>query len=271
MSELLSIIDHDGNELAITTANHYRWQFPLGGEGEREEPAKIERLLRKRPHRLVGSLTDPLPLTLNLGVIGDTRALLLSRLNDLLWYTDPERGTFTIKRTASSGTVYYITAVRERYARDDNALARGGPIMPVTIECQAPDPAWYDLTPVVVSGQFDGPTPVMVSCPNSNMGTYVEITLSGEAVDPKWTFAGGRYAAFTGEVPTGETLYVDCRPDSDTWGATLYPSGTVWTGRRTEFAEFTELPAGTTALTGECATGEGWWWVRFVQYYKVPY
>ena len=193
MSELLSLIDASGNEQQVTAANYLRWEYPLGGEDGRNEEVLIAALARKYPHRKIGTSSETLPVTMVLYIMGNTRAELQSRLDALVWRTDPDRGRFTIKRTTSAGNVRQIDVTRQKYTADKAMLAQGGPRLRVDIECVADMPLWYDPVEGTVSGTLDGVTPVALSMANANVITPLHITLSGDAETPRFTLSGGGY------------------------------------------------------------------------------
>lgn len=272
MSELLSIIDADDVEFQVTPANNVYWKFPIEGAWERKEPAKHERLMRPRPFRHIGSRMEVLKLTVEFGLKGSSRGTLQTRIDALLWRMDPDRGLFTLKRTTSNSTERRIDLKRTGYTIDRKALANGGPLVPVTVTAEAPDPVWYDPTAVTPSGQFNGATPVNISCANSNVGTYIKVTIAGPVDTPKMQNADTDYMQLEDSIAAGETLVVDFRPEESTFGAilTLTGGGTEdWTGKRSSDSKWWELPAATTNVTFSAASGTGGITIEFTKYYKV--
>jgi len=142
MSELLSIIDAGTTEHAIVEANHYRWQFPIEGAWNGEEPLKLQKLMMPRPQLRISSSMESPELSLVIGVLGGDRGTLETRIAALLWWTDPDRGEFILKRTSTNGTERRRTLTRIGYEVEREALASGGYVVPVTITCQSADPTW---------------------------------------------------------------------------------------------------------------------------------
>ena len=272
MSELLSIIDADDDELEVTSANNLKWQYPIDGFWSRDEPAEIQRLMRPRPWRYVGSRTELNEITLSLGVMGHDRGTIATRIEALRWRTDPDRGEFTLKRTTSNGNVRHIKVIRTGYEVDRQALALSSNLVPVTIRCKAADSVFYDPTPITVSGQFNGATPVNIAYENSNVDTYIEITVNDAVVNPRFE-VGDDHMMFSGELVAGDELYADFRPESDTFGATLTHSGVEsdWTGRRDSTSTWWELPGSSGEIGCSAASGDGTIVITFTKYYKVPY
>ena len=278
MSELLTIIDVDGVEHAVTPANNLRWAFPIEGEYVRKLPSKNEKLARPRPHRRIGSRLEIHPLKIRFGVMGHTRAALESGIDALLWAMDPLRsgtgsdnGQFTLKRVTSAGNTRHALAVMTGYSVDENMLARGGPVVPVDVDCELPDPVWYDPTPVTVSGQFAGSTPVLIACPNSREETWLRMTLSGAVAWPEMVTTRSDYLRFEETLVSGDVLELVTQPDADDFGATLTRSGAEqdWTGRRSGLSKWLVLPPGPTTLTISGQSGDAWLTATFTKYFKV--
>jgi len=274
MTRALSIIDADSSEFQCTTANHVRWKWPIEGTWQRKEPSRNERLLRRRPLRRIGYSEEVLVLRPKFGLRVQSYDAVESEIAAFLWRTDPSRGAFIVKETLESGNIRYIDLYRTGYEIDESNLTNRDHIVIITLECEAVDPVWYDPTPTTVTGQMNGATAVALSCANSNVETWLEVTLSGDANSPWLGNADGEYLQLSGNV--GGILAIDFRPEVDTFGATYTASGggtaETWTGRRTALSTWWRLPVGTTEVTvsGESGSNAAIT-LQFTKYYKVPY
>ena len=274
MSETLSIIDADSVEHAIDTAHNMHWQFPIEGMWQGEEPLKLQRLMRPRPQRKIGSSMESPAVSLKIGVLGGDRATLETRIAALLWWTDPDRGAFTVKRVNSNGDERRREVTRSGYEIERKALAAGGYVVPVTISCQSADPTWYDPTPLTVSGQFDGATPVALPIANSNVATTIDALIYSGAVDSPKLALGDWELAFDTDATmlAGDVLTLVFDPNDDAFGATLLRSGVAssWTGRISTDSQWGLAPAGTHDAVFTAASGDATISLQLTKRYKVP-
>jgi hypothetical protein len=270
VTKTLTIIENDGTETAATLANNLHWQWPISGSLKRDEPATISRLMRNRPARYIGSKDEIPEIEITFGVIADDRATAETRLAALLWKMDPERGEFWLKiADDESGATRQIRLVRIGYTIDPRSLQHFTNLAVVTVRAQAPQLAWYDPTPVTVSGQFNGATPVAIDAVNANAESWVTLVYSGEVANPKVAFEGGYYMQLSGTVGAGEVLRGVFAPDAADFGWML-DGATPWTARKTVASRFAALPAGTTDMTFTAASGTAQITGTFTRWYKEP-
>jgi hypothetical protein len=278
MSELLSIIDADGTETAVTVANNLRWQFPIKGAWERKDSIKFQSLLHPRWQMILGPVEKLATLTLTLGILGQGRSQLEERLDALLWMTDPERGasagSFWLKRTNSRGQVRRAVVIRDAYSVDGSTLQQAGPtLLPVTLTLVMPWGTWYDPTATTVVGAVDGATPVVLAIPGGRVAAHGTVTVAGVVAAPKLTATGGDFISFPGSLAAGDVLTIDFRPDSAAYGAWVVRADTSvedWTHYRDELSRWFAFPPGPdTKLTLTATSGAGAVTVVYNKHYKT--
>ena len=274
MSELLSIIDAGSTEHACIESNNLRWQFPIDGVWRGGEPLKLQPQMRPRPQRKISSGMESPEISLVIGVLGNDRGTLMTRIDALLWWTDPDRGTFILKRTTSNSSERRREVTRTGYELGTpEALASGGRIVPVTITCQSADPTWYDPSSVTVTGQFSGATSVELSLENSNVEAYIDSLIYSGAVDTPKLELGDWELEFDTDAAmvAGDVLTLVFDPNSNSFGATLLHSGaeSSWTGRISTTSRWGLIPAGTNDATFSATSGDASITLQFTKRYKV--
>lgn len=271
MSELLSLIDADSNELEVTATNNLRWIYPIDGETARKEEYLTEPLPRKYPRRAIGSTAEDHPLTIMLYIMGNTRAELEARLQDLIWRTDPDRGAFIIKRTTSAGNVRQMRVYRHSYSADSMALALRSQRMKLDIECLAPNPLWYDPTPVTVLDVLDGVTPVTLTMDNAYVETPLYIALSGDADTPRFVLANGGYYEWEYAMSGERCAVFQFDSELSTFGVRFSGEGDEdFSGYAADGSRALWAPPGSSNLTATAEAGStAGITVTFTKFYKV--
>jgi len=278
MTELLTIIDADGGELAVTEANNLRWEQPIEGAFSTKDKPKHERLMRSRPFRYVGSRMEQAGLKLKFGVMGHDRDTLKDRVEALRWRMDPDRGQFQLKRTLASAEVRQCYVSLSTFDADEKAIAHGGPLVPVTAVVEMSD-LWFDPTEVstdtdvtVNNPGFETFTGTEDDGTSDDFANWTEATDdgNGDKVEATATAHAGSYAVKLTRG-TGTQASITSESRAATAGKMMrlafYTRGDGTYAGRYRIYDVTNseniVPATSTAITGETYT-------QVIVYFTVP-
>jgi len=133
---------------------------------------------------------------------------LLARLN-------PDVGEGTLKIILDDGTERRLDCmvVAGPELSQENRLGTGA-LRSYLVRFEAANPFLYDPTQKTQSDNFDGATPVNISCSNAgNMGSFPVITIAGPVTHPVVTLTGtGEFVNLDYEIGVGSTVTIDCDP-----------------------------------------------------------
>ncbi len=179
---------------------------------------------------------------------------------------DPLTGIGLLKRITAGGKTRYLDC-RPRATEFTSLDPRADGFNQVLTQTYfAANPYWRSAVQTA-SGNFNGATPVNISCANGgDITAWPVITITGIVDTPKIQNAAGDYVQIaTATVNADDTLTIDHRPGSI---SVLYKehgagAGTNWYGYRGSASEFWKLPVGTanvtiSATSGTCACALTW-------------
>ncbi len=201
--------------------------------------------LRKRPITLDISLrgTDPVTSLRALNAFLAVDILAEARLT--LDYTTWENAI----RRLIKGSIQEPTQIRRV----------GKTIVGVSLILDCQDPTFYDATEQEETGNFNGTTPVNISCENAgDWPAYLDITYEGPVSEPKLVDAYGYVMEIENDLSAGDTLRIITDPQDFT--ITYTPSGgsaVSWLGYRTGESQLVFVKPGTNNLTFTAASGNG--------------
>jgi hypothetical protein len=195
-------------------------------------------------------------------------ATALETLRDTwLGYHNPLAGIGVLKRITSGGKTRYLDCRPRSTVWTPLDRRADGYCQVLTQTYFAANPFWRSAVQAA-SGNFNGATPVNVSCANGgDIPAWPVITITGVVAVPRVTNAAGEYIEINATTANADdTLTIDHRPGSI---SILYRehgagAGTNWYGYRTSASTFWKLPVGTanvvlTATSGTCACALAWY------------
>jgi len=166
---------------------------------------------------------------------------LLARLN-------PDVGEGKLKIILGDGTERCLDCmvVAGPELSQENRLGTGA-LRSYLVRFEAENPFLYDPTQKTESDNFDGVTPVDISCSNAgNMGAFPVITIAGPVTNPLIALTGtGEFIDLDYEIGEGSTVTIDCAPDKKTC---KLQDGTNLAGYVSKTSAYFDLERGTNTV-----------------------
>lgn len=180
---------------------------------------------------------------------------------------DPLAGIGVLKRITSGGKTRYLDCRPRATVFTPLSRLADGYCQVLTQTYFAATP-WWRSAAQTASGNFNGVTPVNISCANGgDRPSWPVITITGVVETPKIQNAAGDYVQIAATTANADdTLVINHRPGSV--GVTYYEhgagAGVNWYGYRSSASEFWKLPVGTANVTissasGTCACALSWY------------
>lgn len=255
----LNVNDHSDYFLADINGIFEQYTEPYEADMPHQTPAALYLVqnMKKRPIDLEIELRGSNPITslrrLNAHFAVDIRDDARCTLDFTTWETGVRR---LIK-----GALREPTQIRK--------VARTVVGVMVPLSCQ--DPTFYDPTQKTETGNFNGVTPVAISCTNDgDWPAYLDITYTGPVSQPKLTDAYGYVLEIENDLAAGDTLRMVMEPHS--FEITYTPSGgeaVSWLGYRSGASQLVFVKPDTNNLTFEAASGTGGITVRWNDRYST--
>lgn len=192
-------------------------------------------------------------IEVDLRVYGATLSALMTNLRVLRarMYVDIKARAFgTLTYTSFNSNVRAAKVVPISAQTDVEQWIRNGTAKPgwalVTLLFDAPDPTFYDPTPVVYNGALAGVASVNISCVNSgDADAYPSILWTNQATTPKVADANGDWCRFADSLADGDSLTANFDPLSKSF---LEDDGTNWRDQREAGSALVVVPPGTANM-----------------------
>lgn len=214
--------------------------------------APIDRFLQAIPfehqQKHVGMRFRPRIVQLLINDKRSTVAAQQSAADTLMARLNPDLGEGKLKILLDDGTERRLDCmvIAGPELSQENRLGSGA-LRSYLVRFQAANPFLYDPTQKTESDNFNGATPVDISCNNAgNMGSFLVITIAGLVTHALIALSEtGEFIDLDYEIGEGDTVTIDCAPDQKTC---KLQDGTNLAGYVSKTSAYFDLERGTNTV-----------------------